>query len=59
MEFYTSTSAELEISDADDNVVAEPIELPNFDVLQLLESKKEIPFVSNLCEFRYTCSSKS
>lgn len=59
MEFYTSTSAELEISDADDNVVAEPIELPSSDVLQLLDSKKEIPFVSYLCQFWYTYTSKS
>lgn len=39
-------SAELEKSDGDDNVVVEPIELPHTDVLQLLDSRKEIISVS-------------
>lgn len=47
VEICASASAELENSDADDNVVAESIELPNIDVLQLLDSRKEIPLVSN------------
>lgn len=47
MEMCVSASAELETSDADDNVIAEPIELPNVDVLQLLDSRKEIPSVSH------------
>lgn len=48
IEICDSTSAEIEKSDADDNVVVEPIELPNTDVLQLLDSRKEIPLVSYL-----------
>lgn len=46
IEVCVPASAELENFDADDNVVAEPIELPNTDVLQLLDCKKEIPLVS-------------
>lgn len=46
MEMCASASAELETLDADDNVIAEPINLPNIDVLQLLDSRKEIPSVS-------------
>lgn len=46
MEMCASTSAELETLDADDNVIVEPIDLPNIDVLQLLDSRKEIPSVS-------------
>lgn len=45
IEVCASASAELENSD-DDNVVAETIELPNTDVLQLLDSRKEVPTVS-------------
>lgn len=48
VEVCDSTSAELENSDADDNVVVEPIELPSTDVIQLLDSRKEIPLVSCL-----------
>ncbi|KAF0729231.1 programmed cell death protein 2-like [Aphis craccivora] len=43
IEICTSASAELENSDADDNVVAEPIDIPNTNCLQLLDSRKEIP----------------
>lgn len=46
IEICASASAELEKPDADDNVVVEPIELPNTDVLQLLDSRKEILIVS-------------
>jgi len=46
-----SASAELENIDADDNVVVESIELPNTDVLQLLDSRKDIPSVSCLMYF--------
>lgn len=46
IEICASASAEIENSDADDNVVVEPIELPNIDVLQLLDSRKEVPTVS-------------
>jgi len=45
-EICPTASAELENSDADDSVVVEPIVLPNIDVLQLLDSRKEIPLVS-------------
>lgn len=48
IEICTSASAELENSDADDNVVAEPIDIPNTNCLQLLDSRKEIPLVSFL-----------
>lgn len=48
IEICTTASAELENADADENVVAEPLELPNTDVLQLLDSRKEIPSVSDL-----------
>lgn len=54
IEICASASAELENSDADDNVVAEPIELPDIDVLQLLDSRKDIPSVSFLF-FLITC----
>lgn len=47
-EICDSTSAEIENSDADDNVVVEPIQVPSTDVLQLLDSRKEIPLVSCL-----------
>ncbi|XP_025416088.1 programmed cell death protein 2-like isoform X2 [Sipha flava] len=43
IEICDIVSAELENADADENVVAEHIELPNTDVFQLLDSKKEIP----------------
>lgn len=46
IEICASASAEIENSDTDDNVVVEPIELPNIDVIQLLDSKKEVPIVS-------------
>jgi len=46
IEICASASAELENSDADDNVVAEPIEIPITNCLQLLDSRKEIPSVS-------------
>jgi hypothetical protein len=46
IEICDIVSAELENADADENVVAEHIELPNTDVFQLLDSKKEIPSVS-------------
>lgn len=52
IEICDSATAELEKSDADDNVVAEPIELPNTDVLQLLDSKKEMPVVSYILIFQ-------
>ncbi|XP_060877777.1 programmed cell death protein 2-like [Metopolophium dirhodum] len=43
IELCDTASAELENSDADDNVVAEPIEIPNTNFFQLLDSRKEIP----------------
>lgn len=46
IESSASATAELENSDGDDNVVAEQIELPNTNVLQLLDSRKEITSVS-------------
>lgn len=46
IEICDSASAEIENSDADDNVVAESIEIPNTNFLQLLDSRKEIPLVS-------------
>lgn len=46
IEIRAIASAELENADADENVVAESVELPNTDVLQLLDSRKEIPSVS-------------
>lgn len=46
VESNASACAELENSDGDDNVVVEQIELPNTNVLQLLDSRKEITSVS-------------
>jgi len=46
IEICASASAELENSDADNNVVVEPIVLPNTDILQLLDNRKELPLVS-------------
>lgn len=46
IEICAPASAELENADVDENVVAEQPELPNTDVLQLLDSRKEIPSVS-------------
>lgn len=43
-----TASAELESSDTDENVVAEPIEIPNTNFFQLLDGRKEIPSVSCL-----------
>lgn len=51
IEICTSASAELENSDADNNVVIEPIVLPTTDVIHLLDSRKEIPLVSIICIF--------
>jgi len=56
IEICDPASAELENSDADDNVVAESIEIPNTNCLQLLDSRKEIPAVScliNVCIYIY------
>jgi len=50
-----AASAELENSDVDDNVVVEPIEIPNTNFLQLLDSRKEIPSVSFLINLDITC----
>lgn len=46
-------SAELENSDGDDNVVVEPIVLSNTDVIQLLDSKKEITSVRYETTFKH------
>lgn len=51
IEICPSASAELETPDTDDNVVVESVELPNTDVLQLLDSRKEVPSVS--CSILY------
>ncbi|XP_050533273.1 programmed cell death protein 2-like [Daktulosphaira vitifoliae] len=46
-ELYSTSSAEIENSDVDENILVETIQMPSVDIIQLLDSKKEVPQISH------------